>query len=174
MHFRKPGRWVDLQGLNREAKAIEATDTVEDPASPITGKLITPPPPHKSATVIAATKLDLMEELTLAPVPLLVGERVNSTATKPSMSKLRAAVDVEKGRERRAIAAADSWRNRTTAKEDGVSKPSPPLVELRMWGAVEIEIVPMPWRNWKFRKRGRYQRTSVFFAIVNNFFIDPG
>ncbi|CAL1383372.1 unnamed protein product [Linum trigynum] len=131
MHFRKPGRWVDLQGLNMEARAIEATDTVEDPASPIAGKLVTPPPPHKTTTVAAATKRDLMEELTLAPVPLLIGERVNSTATKPSMSKLRAAVDVEKARERRATPAADSWRNRTTAEEDGVSKPSPPLVELR-------------------------------------------
>ncbi|CAL1370269.1 unnamed protein product [Linum trigynum] len=35
-------------------------------------------------------------------------------------------------------------------------------------------LVRVPERNWKFRKRGRHQRTSVLFAIVNNFFVDPG
>ncbi|CAL1369183.1 unnamed protein product [Linum trigynum] len=55
--------------------------------------------------------------------------------------------------------------------EDG-NWPTPVTQE----GDVKVDdgFFQVPGRNWKFRKRGRHQQTSILFAIVNNFFIDPG
>ncbi|CAL1411772.1 unnamed protein product [Linum trigynum] len=157
--------------LALKAKALEAIELLEEIPPPPTTDLPLPPstdvlvqpPSHKSATVAAATRPGLMEELTLALVPRLiekeddkamslvaavvarpadVGEGVNPTATSPLTSKLRAGVAVKK-----------LFASKPRKSLINLQVTPPVAVDDACTAAVGTSLLGLLQPNWKSRKK---------------------